>query len=295
MTTKLEKIAIDKIFIASSFNIRENFGASESQDLEESIQSTQGNIQPILVLKKDDKYQLISGERRYNAIKKSGMTEILCIVYNTLTEDQMVKLMFNENMGRKNLTWLEELKGIKRLKALGCDISIEFLARHKNISGYKAWSLLEALKAIDEFPELVNEKTRKLVLERYKELNKLDFEKLEAVKDQKITIKEALTSESTRRTLNSGKLVIGELKEEVDHYKEKFKNIYKTVSVLDKQERIENGVWLKEEVKQMIESARGCATFGLLKTDDKECQDCAKSSTSLYSKCEFFFEEFKNK
>ena len=205
----------------------------------------------------------------------------------------MIKLMFNENLGRKNLSWQEELKGIKKLKTMGCDISIEVLARQKKITGAKAWSLLEALKAVEEFPELANEKTRRAALEKHKELKKLDFEKLTAVREQKITIKEALTSDSIRKNIDSGKLVIGELKEEVEHYKQKFREIYITIKELDKQQRFENGVWLKNEVQQIVEAARECEAFGKLDEKDKECIDCAKTSSSLYAKCEFYQDEFK--
>ena len=148
---KLEKIPLDKIDLIPTFNVRaEICKDDETRDLEESIKVTEGNIQPILVCQKKDRYELISGERRYNVLKSLGYAEASCIVYDNLTDLQKTQLMYNENLGRKDLLWSEEVKAVKRLKSLGFDISVETLATQKNITKLKAWNLLEALKALEE-------------------------------------------------------------------------------------------------------------------------------------------------
>jgi ParB family chromosome partitioning protein len=292
---KLEKIPLDKIDLILSFNIRTEMGESETKDLEESLKNTDGNIQPLLVCQKADRFELLSGERRCKALKDAGYTEALCIVYDNLTELQKTQLMYNENLGRKNLTWKEEVRAIKKLKSMGFDISAEIIARQKNISEGLAWNLLEALQAIEEFPDLINEKTRKNCLDRYKQIKKLEKDKQEAVKERKITIKEALTSDRIVRQRNLEAMVVEELKQEVKFYKDKISDIYGLVKQLDKIERLTNGVWLSDEIKQLIEAARLCETFGKLDNKDNECNECYKQTPSIYSKCEFYRDEFEKK
>jgi len=290
---KLENIALDKINIVKSFNIRSEFGEDETKDLEQSIKSTGGNIQPLLVIEKDGRFDLVSGERRYRALKEAGYVEALCIVYNTLSDVQKTKIMFNENLGRKNLTWSEEVKGIKKLKNIGLDITQEVLVENQKISKVKAWNLIEALQAVEEFPDLINEPTRKSCIIRWKQIKKLEKEKQDAVKSRTITIKEALTTDKLVRQKNIETMVIEELKHEVNHYKEQFKNVHELVKKLDKMQRLDQGIWLIEEVKQIIEAARCCETFSTPDSKDEECILCRKEAPLIFSKCEFFHEEFK--
>jgi ParB family chromosome partitioning protein len=290
---KLENISVEKIDLIPSFNVRIEFGDDETKDLKESIRTTDGNIQPILVCQKNDRFELISGERRLKALKDLGRATASCIVYDNLTDLQKSQLMYNENLGRKNLSWKEEVKAIKKLKTLGFDISAETIAVHKNVSKGVAWNLLEALQAVEEFPELINEKTRRNCIERYKQIKKLEKEKQEGIKERKITIKEALTSDKIVRQRNIETMVIEELKQEVSHYKEKLGDIYGLIKQLDKIERLSQGVWLSEEIRQLIEAARSCETFGKLDEKDKECIECQKETSGNYAKCEFYRDEFE--
>lgn len=292
---KLEQIPLDKIDIIPSFNIRTEFGEDETRDLEESIKSTDGNIQPILLSIKDNRYELISGERRYRALKKLGYSEASCIVYDNLSDIQKSQLMWNENLGRKNLSWKEEVKAVKKLKSLGFDISIEAITKHKKITVESAWSLLKALEAIEEFPDLINEKTRKACLDKFKNLKKLSEEKQVEIQERKITIKEALNFDREHKQQFSSAIVIDELKQEVNHYKQKLKDIYPLVKNLDKVERLSNGVWLSDEIKNLVEAARTCETFGTLDEKDKECILCLKESPNIYAKCEFYRDEIEVK
>lgn len=288
---KLEKISLDKIDLIPSFNVRLEFGQSESKDLQESIKNTDGNIQPILVCKKGDRFELLSGERRYRALKEAGYTEALCIIYDDLSDLQKTQLMYNENLGRKNLSWKEEVRAVKKLKTLGFDISAAVIARQKGISEATAWDLLKALEAVEEFPDLIEEKSKKDCLKRFEQLKKLEREKQDSIKERKITIKQALTTARMINKKNLELMVVSELKEEVIHYKEKLKNIYKYIRKLDKLERLKNGVWLSNELKQLIEAARSCETFGQLDLSDPECKQCNKQTSEIYYKCEFYHDE----
>ena len=58
---------------------RKIFNNESLEELAESIKKY-GIIQPIIVNKKDDYYEIVAGERRWRAAKKAGLTEIPCIV-----------------------------------------------------------------------------------------------------------------------------------------------------------------------------------------------------------------------
>ncbi|MBR3673146.1 MAG: ParB/RepB/Spo0J family partition protein, partial [Clostridia bacterium] len=58
---------------------RRTFNSESIDELAESIKRY-GVIQPIIVVKKDNYYEIVAGERRWRASKKAGLTEIPCIV-----------------------------------------------------------------------------------------------------------------------------------------------------------------------------------------------------------------------
>lgn len=282
---KLDEIAVDLIDIVPAFNIREDFGNEETKDLEESLKSTKGNIQPIIVCRKGERYELVTGERRLRGLKSTGLLNALVIVYDELTELQRTQLMFNENLGRKQLTWQEELKALKRLQTLGYEIDFQFLENQQKLSKQKIWSLLEGLCAVEEFPELLNEKTRKACILKYRQLKR---ETEGNIPDRKINIKTIL---DTTKKLGSESMVIEELKDEIEHYKTQLEDIYEAIKKSDKIERLSKGIWLADEIKQLVESARTCETFGKLEEKDSICKTCKKETPNVYAKCEFFRDE----
>lgn len=284
---KLDEVPVDEIDIIPAFNIREDFGIEETKDLEESLKVTNGNIQPIIVCKKNDRYELISGERRLRGLKASKLEKALVIVYDNLTDIEKTQLMFNENLGRKHLTWQEELKALRRLQTLGHELDVGFL-ENKKMSKQKIWSLLEGLQAVEEFPELLKEPTRRLCILKYRKLKREVDEDI--IDDKKINIQTIIREDSVNKEkINT--LVVGELKKEVQYYK---KNIYEAIKTADKVERLSNGIWLSSEIKQMIEAARVCETFGQLEEKNSECQKCKKDSHDIYTKCEFYRDEIES-
>ncbi|MDD5650032.1 MAG: ParB/RepB/Spo0J family partition protein [Candidatus Nanoarchaeia archaeon] len=281
----LDEIPVDSIDIIPAFNIREEFGTEETRDLEESLKSTNGNIQPIIVCRKGDRYDLVSGERRLLGLKSTGIPNALVIIYDNLTDLQRTQLMFNENLGRKQLTWQEELKALKRLQSLGHEVDFEFLEKQQKVSKQKIWSLLEGLQAVEEYPRLLKEKTRKSCILKYRELKR---EVEGDIPDRKMSIKTML--DETEK-LDSESMVIEELKEEIKHYQFQLENICETIKNVDKVERLSKGIWLADEIKQLIESARTCETFGRLEEKDTTCKTCKKDSQNVYAQCEFFRDE----
>ncbi len=86
------------------------------QDLEELVESIKeyGIIQPLVVTKTDEMYQLIAGERRWRASKIAGLKKVPAIVRD-VTEQQKLELSLIENIQRKNLNPIEEAASYQRL------------------------------------------------------------------------------------------------------------------------------------------------------------------------------------
>ena len=92
---------------------RKVFDDEKLQELAESIKE-HGVIQPIIVSKKDDYYQIIAGERRWRASKKVGLKTIPAIVRD-YDEKKIREISLIENIQRQNLNPLETAKAIKEL------------------------------------------------------------------------------------------------------------------------------------------------------------------------------------
>ena len=92
---------------------RKQFDADALQELEESIKQF-GVLQPLLVQKKEDYYEIIAGERRWRASKLAGLKEVPVIV-KEFTEQEAVEISLIENIQREDLNPIEEAMAYKRL------------------------------------------------------------------------------------------------------------------------------------------------------------------------------------
>ena len=92
---------------------RKAFDEESIEELAESIKRY-GLIQPIVVTKKDDYYQIIAGERRWRASKKAGLVDIPCIVREE-DEKKNKEIALIENIQRQDLNPIEKAKGFRQL------------------------------------------------------------------------------------------------------------------------------------------------------------------------------------
>ena len=100
--------------IPGRYQVRENFNEESLEELKVSILS-QGILQPITVRKIDSqKYELISGERRWRAAKIAGLTHIPAIISH-ISDEAALALGIIENVQRENINAIEEANGYKRL------------------------------------------------------------------------------------------------------------------------------------------------------------------------------------
>ena len=92
---------------------RTHFNETELEELSESIRS-HGVLQPLLVRKDDKGYEIIAGERRYQASKIAGVTEVPVVV-REVDDNEMLELALIENLQRSDLNPIEEAKGYRKL------------------------------------------------------------------------------------------------------------------------------------------------------------------------------------
>lgn len=97
---------------------RTHFNETELEELSESIRE-HGVLQPLLVRKKGDEFEIIAGERRYQASKIAGLSE-LPVIIKDVDDQRMLELALIENLQRSDLNPIEEAKGYRQLiKASG--------------------------------------------------------------------------------------------------------------------------------------------------------------------------------
>lgn len=111
-TSSDTKIPIEDIF-PNPNQPRIQFNEAELKELSESIQA-HGVLQPLLVRKKNKGYEIIAGERRYQASKLAGLEE-LPVIIKDVDDQGMLAIALIENLQRSDLNPLEEAKGYRQL------------------------------------------------------------------------------------------------------------------------------------------------------------------------------------
>jgi ParB family chromosome partitioning protein len=107
------RVSIDLI-APSPLQPRRSFDEAKIEELAASIRN-QGIIQPLVVRRKDDRYELIAGERRWRAAMKAGLIE-LPVVIRDASDNEVLQLALVENLQREDLNPIEEASGYRRLQ-----------------------------------------------------------------------------------------------------------------------------------------------------------------------------------
>ncbi|MCD4745429.1 MAG: ParB/RepB/Spo0J family partition protein [Bacteroidales bacterium] len=139
----IANIALEKIEI-NPFQPRNNFEKNSLIELADSIKE-QGIIQPITVRKLGyDKYQLISGERRYRAAKIAGFKDIPAFI-RVANDEQMLEMSLIENIHREDLNSIEIAISYQRLIE-ECKLTQEKLSERIGINRSTIANFLRLLK-----------------------------------------------------------------------------------------------------------------------------------------------------
>lgn len=111
--SRVEEVFIDQIE-ANPFQPRTNFDEDALKELAKSIQA-KGVIQPITLRKiKAEKYQIVTGERRWRASKLVGLKKIPAVIRN-FDDQEMLEVALIENIQREDLNPIEEGAAYKEM------------------------------------------------------------------------------------------------------------------------------------------------------------------------------------
>ena len=92
---------------------RTRFTESSLEELTQSIK-TNGVVQPIVVRRKDDRYQIVAGERRWRAAQRAGLRKIPAAVKD-VSDEKLLELALIENIQRQELSPIEEANAYRKL------------------------------------------------------------------------------------------------------------------------------------------------------------------------------------
>ena len=109
---RVMEIPIENI-VPNPYQPRKIFSQTALEELSSSIK-VYGILQPITVRQKDDKYELIAGERRYRAAKLASFKTIPAII-NNMSDESSAVLALLENLQREDLNFIEEAMGYENL------------------------------------------------------------------------------------------------------------------------------------------------------------------------------------
>lgn len=149
MDREVVDLYLDDI-IPNRFQPREIFDEKALKELSDSIRE-HGVIQPIIVRKIGDKYEIIAGERRYKASALAGLTKIPAIIRN-LDDKETSKVALLENLQRKDLTAIEEARTYEKILELD-NMTQEELGRTMGKSQAAIANKLRLLALPDEVQE----------------------------------------------------------------------------------------------------------------------------------------------
>ena len=126
ITNAIIEVSVEDI-IPNRFQPRLAFDEKALKDLSESIK-IHGIIQPLVLRKLNDKFEIIAGERRYKAACMAGLTKVPAII-KEIDDNKSAEIAVVENLQRKNLTAIEEAQSYKKILDKGYITQEELAAR----------------------------------------------------------------------------------------------------------------------------------------------------------------------
>ena len=108
----IKSVKLNQI-VAGRYQPRQQFDEEAINALAKSVKE-KGILQPILVRKQNDKYEIVAGERRYRAALQAGLTEVP-VIEKSMADNEALEIALIENIVRQDLTPLEEAKGFEQL------------------------------------------------------------------------------------------------------------------------------------------------------------------------------------
>jgi len=149
----LEEVAIDQID-PNPFQPRRAFPPDKLQELAGSIRAS-GVVQPVLLRRSNERYQLIAGERRWRAARLAGLTAIPALV-RELGDRDALELALTENLLREDLNPMEAAHGYEVLQQKH-GLSHEEIASRLGLDRSTVTNTLRLLRLPPKVQELITE------------------------------------------------------------------------------------------------------------------------------------------
>ncbi|HET6979986.1 MAG TPA: ParB/RepB/Spo0J family partition protein [Pyrinomonadaceae bacterium] len=153
LSAEPSEVEIDSI-VPGPMQPRTHFDEASLESLAESIRS-HGIVQPLLVRRRDEGYELIAGERRWRAAKLAGISRVPVVV-KEVPDNSLLEIALIENIQRENLNPIEEAQAYKKLiETVG--LTQESLASRVGRDRSYITNYLRLLKLPDDVQQLVKE------------------------------------------------------------------------------------------------------------------------------------------
>lgn len=186
---QVQEIFVEDI-IPNRFQPRLTFDEKALQELSDSIK-VHGVIQPLVLRRVGNKYEIIAGERRYKASCLAGLKKVPAIV-RELTDNESAEIALIENIQRKNLSSIEEAQSYKNLLERGY-LTQDELAKKLGVSQPAIANKLRLLNLCDEVQEaLLNEQISERHARSLLQIENPDEQKnmLKRIVKERLTVKQ---------------------------------------------------------------------------------------------------------
>ncbi|HEX9917197.1 MAG TPA: ParB/RepB/Spo0J family partition protein [candidate division Zixibacteria bacterium] len=133
-------------------------GAFDQTKLEELVDSIRqrGLVQPLVVRRKEDGFELVVGERRLLAAQKAGLNFVPALLLDKLTKQEMMEMALVENIQREDLNPIDQAKGYSRL-ITECGVSQKELSKRIGKDRSSVSNILRLLNLPDKIQRYLSE------------------------------------------------------------------------------------------------------------------------------------------
>lgn len=191
MNNEVLQVNLDDI-IPNRFQPRIAFDEQGLKELSASIKE-HGIIQPLVLRKLGNKYEIIAGERRYKAATMAGLTTVPAVISN-IDDNKSAEVALVENIQRRDLTPIEEAKSYKNLLDKGY-LTQEQLATKMGLSQPAVANKLRLLNLDEEVQQA-------LLQEKISERHARSLLQLESLDDQRKWLNRIINERLTVRQLD---------------------------------------------------------------------------------------------
>lgn len=191
LDSEILQVNLDDI-IPNRFQPRIAFDEQGLKELSDSIKE-HGIIQPLVLRKLGNKYEIIAGERRYKAATMAGLTTVPAIISN-IDDNKSAEVALVENIQRRDLTPIEEAKSYKNLLDKGY-LTQEQLATKMGLSQPAVANKLRLLNLDEEVQQA-------LLQEKISERHARSLLQLDSADDQRKWLNRIINERLTVRQLD---------------------------------------------------------------------------------------------